>query len=101
MRDSIGPYLGRIYVFTGGKDEPTDISFCNENIFTQATEWHHYPEGTHSWDLPNRGVDTPVDGECARAKNPILRFQMCRNDKITFDVLHKIRAIIEKDLFGG
>jgi len=95
---NLGPYFGRVYVFTGGKDEPTDPAKCNQTIFTQSTEWHHYPEGTHSWDIPNRGLAKAVDGECALAKNPLLRFQMCRNDKITNDVLSKIRTIIEKDL---
>lgn len=95
---NLGPYFGKVYVFTGGRDEPTDPNQCNQTVFNQAAAWHHYPEGTHSWDLPNRGVDTPVDGECARAKNPLLRFQMCRNDKITYDVLDKIKAVIEKDM---
>lgn len=90
---NLGPYFGRIYVFTGGQDEPTDPNQCNQSVFTQATEWHHYPEGTHSWDLPYRS-----NGECARAKNPLLRFQMCRNDKITSDVLDKIKRIVEKDV---
>jgi dienelactone hydrolase len=95
---NLGPYFGKVYVFTGGRDEPTDPNQCNQSVFTQATEWHHYPEGTHSWDLANRGTNPPVDGECARAKNPLLRFQMCRNDKITYDVLGRIKGIIEKDV---
>ena len=95
---NLGPYFGKMYVFTADKDEPTDPAQCNRTVFSQATEWHHYLEGTHGWDLPNRGVDPAVDGECMRAKNPILRFQQCRNDKITYEVLGKIRKIISNDI---
>ena len=75
----LGPYTGRVYVFTGGKDTGTDPSMCNAQVFEQAEEWVHFPEATHGWDIPNRGVDAAVDGECAKAKNPLNRFMQCRS----------------------
>lgn len=100
LAPELGPtYHSPIYVFTGGKDEPTDPNICDRTIFTGATEWHHYPEATHSWDFPNRGtMKPPVNGACGRAKNPYLRFQMCRDDDITEDVLSKILTIIKNDI---
>ena len=98
LAPSLGPYFGRTYVFTGGKDTVTDMADCDKTIFTKATEWHHYPEGTHAWDTPNRGMGKAVDGECSRAKNPHNRFMMCRNDRITDDVLSKILTVIKNDI---
>lgn len=97
LAPALGPYTGPVYVFTGGRDEPTDIQLCDQTIFTNATEWHHYPNATHSWDLPNRGTMPAVNGECSRAKNPFLRFEMCRDDAVTLDVLNKILTVIRND----
>lgn len=98
LAPNLGPYKRPVYVFTGGKDEPTNPADCESSVFKEATEWHHYPDSTHGWDLHSRGSMPAYNGECARAKNPYLRFQVCRNDKTTYDVLDKIKQVIRRDV---
>jgi dienelactone hydrolase len=96
---NLGPYNGRVFVFTGGRDDATNPTYCNKTVFSEATEWTHYNEGTHAWDLPTRGLgESAVDGDCAKAKNPLHRFQQCRNNSITNSVLEKIKSVIQNDL---
>jgi dienelactone hydrolase len=100
MAPPLGPkYHAPVHVFTGAEDESTDINICDRSIFREATSWNHYRGATHGWDIANRGTQNPaVDGECTRAKNPHLRYRICRNDKVTNDVFEKIKAVVEKDL---
>jgi dienelactone hydrolase len=96
---NLGPYHSNVYVFTGGKDTATSINDCNRSIFTEATYWAHYEEGTHAWDVPNRNLNEPsVNGLCSRAKNPTNRFNQCRDDRITNEVREKIKSVIYADL---
>ena len=95
----LGPFSGKVYVWTAGRDEATDIRYCRESIFKAATEWNHYPEATHGWDLPNRGTySVAVDGECARANNKINKYLMCRDTKLTNEILGRIKDIIIGDM---
>lgn len=98
LAPNLGPYHSNVYVFTGGRDEPTDPSICNRSVFTQAKEWRHYPEATHAWDLANRGVGEAVDGECAKAKNPHIRFNQCRDNRVTNEVRTRIVDVIKDDI---
>ena len=97
MRDdpSLGPYWGKVIVFTGGKDTATPPSACPSRVFTDATSWIHYPEATHGWDVANRGAHTSaVDGDCGRALNVYNRFSVCRSDSVTADMYEKIKAFV-------
>lgn len=100
MRDdpALGPYWGKVIIFTGGKDTATPVDACPSRVFKQAKAWVHYPLATHAWDVANRGADRPaVDGDCGRALNIHNRFAVCRSDSATKDMQDKIKAFIAEE----
>lgn len=94
---ALGPYRAPVIVFTGGRDTATPIQPCDRGVLTRASQWVHYPDQTHGWDVANRGAHSPaVDGECARAMNVYNRFMVCRSDMTTEDMRNRIRAFVER-----
>lgn len=95
----LGPYTLPVIIFTGGQDTATPPGECWGNqptVFRAAYEHIHYPNGTHAWDIANRGArGHAVDGECLRALNHLNRFQMCRNDELTANMRNRIRQYIQ------
>jgi len=94
---TLGPYYNPVIIFTGGKDAATPKERCDKSIFTQATEWIHYPEATHAFNTTNRGLkQRAVDGDCDRALNIYNKFLVCRDDKATYDMRKNIVKFVSK-----
>ena len=82
-------------IFTGGRDSATPIAQCAPATLTAATDWVHFPGGTHAWDIANRGAHTPaVDGECTRAMNVYNPFPICRSDATTAAMRTRIKSFV-------
>lgn len=94
---TLGPYRGPVIVFTGGRDTATPIQPCDRGVFSRASQWVHYPDQTHGWDVANRGAHSPaVDGECGRAMTVYNRFPVCRSNATTEDMRQRIRAFVDR-----
>lgn len=95
----LGPYTIPVIIFTGGLDTATPPGECWSNqptVFRAAYEHIHYPNGTHAWDIANRGAwRRAVDGECTIALNPLRRFRMCRDDELTNNMRNRIQQFIQ------
>lgn len=92
----LGPYSAPVLIFTGGRDSATPIAQCAQAVLTAATDWVHFPDATHGWDVANRGAHSPaVDGECGRAMNVYNHFPVCRSDDTTARMRARIEAFIQ------
>jgi dienelactone hydrolase len=95
----LGPYNGTVAVFTAGKDTATPIHECDREIFTQASQWKHYPQATHAFDAVFKGMlqDPPRngDGECTQALNIYNRFAICRDNAATDDMRDRIKTLVQ------
>lgn len=92
---TLAPYFAPVIIFTGGKDTATPVSECPQSVLRSATEWVHYPDQTHGWDVSNRGAaGTPVDGECGRAMNVYNQFPVCRSNSTTDDMRRRIQGFV-------
>lgn len=91
---SLGPYLTKILIFTGGQDTATDIKKCDMSFAkTPTADWSHFPETTHSWDTASSMFVTPSERtitSCHSAKNIYVPFRICRNDARTRETYNKI-----------
>ena len=91
----LGPYAGPVLIFTGGRDSATPIAQCAPATLNAASDWVHFPGGTHAWDIANRGAHTrAVDGECTRAMNVYNPFPICRSDATTAAMRTRIKSFV-------
>lgn len=98
---TLSPYFAPVIIFTGGKDTATPISECPGGVLRSASEWIHYPDQTHGWDVANRGAaGMPVDGDCGRAMNVYNRFPVCRSNRTTEDMRQRIRKFVDEATRG-
>lgn len=94
----LGPYSAPVLVFTGGQDTATPISDCARSTLRAGHDWIHFPEGTHAWDVANRGAHSlAMNGECTRAMNVFNRYAICRNDDLTNKMRSRIEAFVRTE----
>ena len=92
----LGDYSRPVLVFTGGKDEATPLSQCDTDTVFKDTQWKHFPQATHAYDSPNRGVGRDaVHGECSKAVNIYNRFPVCHDAEVTAETLGLTYRFIE------
>jgi acetyl esterase/lipase len=95
----LGNYTRPVLVFTGGKDEATPLSQCEPDTVFAGTQWKHFPQATHAYDSPNRGIGrAAVHGECAKAANVYNRFPVCHDAEVTAEALGMTFRFLEANL---
>ena len=92
----LGPYHSPVLIITGGKDTLTNISYCSDKTLKSASQWLHWEDVTHAFNIETHGLFSPsVDGTCKTMANGFGEHQFCFNQRRTQEMMDAIRNFIK------